>query len=268
MKNLQGKTVVITGAGSGMGRELAIQLDEIGAILALTDYKNDILEETKGMLKNPEKHSYHIFDVADKEAFQKFTDEAISHHKMIDVVINNAGIALDTASVQKLEWDAFEKIVGINMWGMIYGSKMFLQHLKSRPEACIVNLSSVFGLIGVAHQAAYSTTKFAIRGFTESLKLELSKTNVVALSVHPGGIKTNIVNSIVAKDETAKAEFAKKFDKMAKTTAPDAASQIIKAIQDKKTRLLIGKDAKTIDLVVRLFPVKYQSMFKKLAGKK
>jgi butyryl-CoA dehydrogenase len=264
MKDLNGKVAVVTGAGSGIGQQLAVQLAQKGATVAATDYKAELLEETKKRMPVGGTHSYHTFNVAERPAFEQFVAEAIAQHKQVDVVINNAGIAIDMASVLKVEWEELERIININLWGTIYGTKLFLPHLKKQPEAAVVNISSVFGLMGVAYQSGYSTTKFAVRGFTESLRLELGKTNIVALQVHPGGIKTNIVNSITAKDAQKHADFAKKFDKMAKTTAESAAAQIIKAIEQKKTRLLIGKDARLIDKVTRLFPGSYAKVFKKL----
>ena len=268
MKTFKDKVVVVTGAGSGIGRALAIQLAQKGAILALTDYNEATLLETKSLLQNPEKHLLSTFDVANLQAFQDFQEGVIAKLGTVDAVINNAGIAADLIPVSKLEWETFRKVVDINMWGMIYGSKLFLNDLLNRPEASIVNISSVFGMIGVANQSPYSTTKFAIRGFTESLRQELEETNVSVLSVHPGGIRTNIVRNIDARSEKAKERFVQNFDKLAKTSAESAAAQIIRAMEKKKPRLLIGKDARMIDRVVRLFPSTYERVFTLFTGKK
>ncbi|MGB0523025.1 MAG: SDR family NAD(P)-dependent oxidoreductase [Flammeovirgaceae bacterium] len=268
MRILDGKVAVVTGAASGIGRELAIQLAQKGAILVITDFNAAQLAETLKAVQaiQPSSQSY-VFDVSDKRAFQQFAQEAITTFKHIDIVINNAGVALGKYTVEQVSYDDFEWIVGINLWGMIYGTKEFLTHLKSRPEAYIVNVSSLFGLIGVKYQAAYCTTKFAIRGFTESLRQELAHTNVRVLAVHPGGIKTNIARSARHHDPVSKTKMAKGFDAAAKTTADRAAQQIIKAMQQKQERLLIGKDAKFMEKIVRLFPKGYDWVVQKMAGK-
>lgn len=265
MKNFQDKVVVITGAGSGMGRELALQFASKGAKVALNDWNHDKLQETLAMVK--EKGGTGIarrFDVANKEAVYSFADEVVGYFGQVDVVINNAGIALPPKSLELTEYENFEKVVGINMWGVIYGTKAFLPHLKKRPEAAILNTSSVFGIMGYPTQGAYCTTKFAVRGFTESLRLELEVEgvkNVQVCCIHPGGIKTGIVSNIdhsksgVSKEK--RAEMAKGFNEMAPTTAASAATQIIQAIERSKPKLLIGSDARFIDKVVRLLPTKY-----------
>lgn len=268
MKQLQGKVAVVTGAASGIGKELAIQLAQKGVSLVLTDYNANLLEETLQTVKavQPNSKSY-VFDVADKMAFQQFAQQAIADFGEIDIVVNNAGVALGKYTVEEVSYEDLEWILGINLWGMIYGTKEFLSHLKTRPEASIVNISSLFGLVGVKYQAPYCTTKFAIRGFTESLRQELADTKVQVLSVHPGGIKTNIARNARYHDAQAVKRLAKGFDSAAKTTAQSAAQQIIKAIEGKKKRLLIGNDARIMDKIVRLLPVKYANLVRKLAEK-
>lgn len=264
MRKLEGKVAVVTGAGSGIGKELAVQLAKKGATLAITDYDAETLAETlKEVHKvQPNSKSY-VFDVSDKEAFQQFAQQALTDFPTIDIVINNAGVALGKYTVEQLSYEDFEWIVGINLWGMIYGTKEFLSHLKTRPSACVVNISSLFGLIGVKYQAAYCTTKFAIRGFTESLRQELTETNVKVLSIHPGGIKTNIARNARFHDPKAVEKLASSFEEAAKTTASSAAKQIIDAIRQQEERVLIGMDAKVMDKLVRIFPEAYAWLVRK-----
>lgn len=265
MKDFKNKIVVITGAGSGMGRELALQFAEKGAKVAINDWNQDTLNETLVMVK--EKGGEGIarrFDVSDKKAIYAFANEVISYFGHVDVVINNAGYALPARSLEHTEYEDFEKLIGVNMWGVIYGSKAFLPHLKKRPEGVLMNTSSVFGIFGYPTQGPYCTAKFAVRGFTETLRLELETEgtkNVQVCCIHPGGIKTGIVtnidhsNSSLTKEEIEEGE--KKFDEFAPTTAKDAAAQIIGAIEKNSPKLLIGKDARFMDFITRLFPTKY-----------
>ncbi len=264
MKNLDNKVAVITGAGSGMGKELAIQLAAKGAQVALNDWHEQNLLETLDLVKKKGgKGIAKRFDVSNRKAVYAFAEEIINTFGQVDIVINNAGIALPATNIEDTTYEDFEKLIGINMWGVIYGSKAFLPHLQQRPEAALVNTSSVFGIMGYPTQGPYCTAKFAVKGFNEALRLELEleDSKVVVTSVHPGGIKTSIVTNIEYKpgtvSEEEKKEFVKNFDEMAPTTAEDAAAQIIKAIQKKKTRLLIGSDARFIDRMVRLLPTRY-----------
>lgn len=268
MRKLNGKVAIVTGAGSGIGRELAIQLAQQGVVVAITDFNAASLDQTLDLVTpyQPESSSY-VFDVSDKAAFQQFAKEVLEDYPSIDIVINNAGVALGKYTVESVSYEDFEWILGINLWGMIYGTKEFLSHLKTRPEASIVNISSLFGLIGVKYQAPYCTTKFAIRGFTESLRQELTNTEVQVLSVHPGGIKTNIARNARFHDQTGREKLAKNFDAAAKTSAESAAKQIIKAIQRKQDRLLVGMDAKFMDKLVRIFPEGYARLVRMIAGK-
>ena len=158
----------------------------------MNDYNSETLDETKTLLTNPEKHVLSAFDVADKQAFQDFSEAVIAKFGEVDAIINNAGITLDLISAQQTDWDAFEKVIGINMWGMIYGSRFFLPALKERSEACIANVSSVFGIMGVPKQAAYCTSKFALTGLTKCMGAEFAALgyNIRVNSVHPGGVDT------------------------------------------------------------------------------
>lgn len=275
MKNLKGKVAVITGAGSGMGKELAIQLAEMGTKVAINDWNGENLATTTASIKNSGGTVISKrFDVANREAVYAFKDEVLATFGQVDIVINNAGIALPSYSIEDVPYDEFEKLININLWGVIYGTKAYLPYLQTRPEGSIVNFSSVFGIMGFPTQGAYCAAKFAVRGFTEALRSELQAqgSNVVPCSIHPGRIFTNIVRNVKHKpgtiSEEERQEMIKNFDEGGEgTTAADAAKQIIKAIQKKKTRLLIGKDARFIDRIVRLLPTGYAKiLLRKLGG--
>lgn len=253
------KVVVVTGAGSGMGREIAIQLSKAGALLALNDWNEKALEETTTFLGLDTKRLFtKAFDVGKREEVYNFAVDVVNHFGQVDVVINNAGIALAPKTIDRTSYEDFEKVVNINMWGMIYGTKAFLPYLKERPSGSIANVSSVFGMMGYPSQGPYVTTKFAIRGFTETLRIELVNTNITVSSIHPGGIKTNIVRNIDQIDQEQKDEMAKGFEEVAPTTASEAAIIILKGIAQKKARILIGKDARSIDRFTRIFPSTYE----------
>ena len=274
MKNLNGKVAVITGAGSGMGKELAIQLAAKGAKVAINDWDSENLEATVATIKqNGGTVISKRYDVANREAVYAFKDEVLVEFGQVDIVINNAGIALPSYNIEDVGYDEFEKLMNINFWGVVYGTKAYLPHLQTRPEASVVNTSSVFGIMGFPTQGPYCAAKFAVKGFTESLRLELKaqESKVVPCTVHPGRIFTNIVRNVDHKPGTVteeeKAEMVKQFDEGGKgTTAADAAAQIIKAIQRKKPRLLIGSDASFIDRVVRMFPTGYAKMILRKLG--
>jgi NAD(P)-dependent dehydrogenase (short-subunit alcohol dehydrogenase family) len=253
MKNFENKVVVITGVGSGIGRALAVEFHKLGAKLAINDFNETSLLETVEMLGGSAVF-YKTFDVSDKAAFYQFADSVIAHYGQVDVVINNAGVAISKLSAGEISIEDYEWIFGINLWGMMYGSLAFLPHLRQQKEASIVNLSSIFGIHGVPYQAAYCTTKFGIRGFNESMALEerMNKTGVTVTSIHPGGIKTNIArNSRYASEDKTMIE---KFEKSFITSPEKAAKIIIQAIRCKKQRVLVGPDAKLLYFLNRVSP--------------
>lgn len=251
---------VVTGAASGIGRALAIRLAAEGAQLALCDVNESDLEETARLAAKPGvKISTHVVDVSDRERMQAFAGEVLAEHGRAHLIINNAGVAIG-GTVEELAIEDFEWLLGINLWGVIYGTKMFLPILRQQPRGHIVNISSVFGIIAPPGQSAYATSKFAVRGFTESLRHELKGSNITVTSVHPGGIRTNIarnarsgagVDASVVKKEI---EF---FDKVARTLPETAAEVIVRGVVDDKEKILIGSDAWMIDKVQRLMPIQY-----------
>lgn len=260
MKNLQNKVVALTGAGSGIGRALAIQLAQQGAKLALNDWNPTSLEETKKRLPDSAEVISESFDVGEKAAVYQFAQQVVDHFGQVDIVINNAGITLEQRKISDTSLEDFEKILRVNLWGVIYGCKAFSPFLSVRPEAAMVNISSIFGIAGQPLQGPYVASKFAVRGFSETLRNELVNTNITVTTVHPGGIRTNIIRNIETDQQVRLDKFAKAFEKMAKTSPETAAQSILKAIQLKKNRLLIGRDALLMDLIARFFPASYQKI--------
>lgn len=266
MKNFKDKVAAITGAGSGMGRSLAVLLANRGCHLALSDVNETGLAETVKMVSGAGvKVTSQKLDVADKAGVFAWADKVAADHGRVNLIFNNAGVALGSAvdggSYEDLEW-----VMDINFWGVVHGTKAFLPYLKDSGEGHVINTSSVFGLMGVPSQSAYNASKFAVRGFTEALRqeLEMAGVNVSATSVHPGGIKTNIARA-ARMDKSVNniglsTNSTEKFEKLFSTTADDAAAVIIRGVEGNKRRVLIGKDAVAIDLMVRLFPSAYQKL--------
>jgi short-subunit dehydrogenase len=261
---------VITGAASGIGRALAVRLarEKIDGI-AISDVNEQGLRETAEMVeKFGVNCSAHIVDVSDREQMYSFTDEVLAKHGRVTHLINNAGVAM-IGTVEEISLDNIEWLMGINFWGTVHGVKFFLPILREQKEAHIVNVSSVFGFIAPPGQAAYCASKFAVRGFTESLRHELENSNVLVSCVHPGGVKTNICNDSRIgdeADENEKKRVVKFFDKASPTTADEAAETIFKGIKTRNPRILIGKDARQIDKIQRLFPKKYFAVMDRLSG--
>jgi short-subunit dehydrogenase len=247
VKNLSNKVVAITGAGSGIGRALAVNLAGKGARLALSDVDTAGLDETAALAKDagsPDVRTARL-DVADREAFAAYAAGVAEHFGQVNVVVNNAGVAL-AGDVVDLDYQDMEWIVGINFWGVVHGTKEFLPHLIASGEGHIVNLSSLFGLLAMPGQSAYNATKFAVRGFTEALREEMliAGHNVGVTSVHPGGIKTAIARNARVSAKEDKAATARLFDeKLAKMTPERAAEIIVKGIVKNQARVLVGLDA-------------------------
>jgi len=264
---------VITGAGSGIGRALAQQLAEAGARLALSDLDLKGLAETVALVeaKNTEVHSQSL-DVANKQAVFNYAETVKNDLGGANLVINNAGVALASGSLESTSIDEFEWLMSINFSGVLYGTKAFLPQLQQANWGHIVNISSLFGLISAAEQSAYNTSKFAVRGLTEALRQELdaSSGNVSCTSIHPGGIKTNIARNARMGESLSEAkikstkQLAESFDVFAKTTAESAAQQILNGVIKNKRRVVIGADARFMDVVQRLMPNAYPKVFNKV----
>jgi len=267
MKSFTNKVAAITGAGSGIGQALAIQLASQGCHLALSDVNEDGLKETLKQLKNTEiKVSTHIVDVAKREEVYQYAEDVVAEHGQVNLIINNAGVALGE-TVESMSYDNFEWLMNINFWGVVYGTKAFLPYLKESGDGHIVNISSIFGIISVPTQSAYNAAKFAVRGFTESLReeLEIEAGCVSASSVHPGGIKTNIARNsrmgdIESVSNTDKNEAVSQFEKIARTTPSKAANIILAGVKNNQRRILVGSDAVVIDWLQRVSPTGYQKV--------
>ncbi len=248
--NLENRVVVITGAGSGIGRALAQAFARAGCDLALSDIDEQGLAETVTSITQANiKITQHKVDVADRHAVEQFSRDVANQHQHIDVVINNAGVQA-VGNIEDINYDDFEWLMNINMWGVVYGCKAFLPYLKQRPEACLINIASLNSFMPFEQGGPYNMAKSAVLGLSETLMLELHETNVNVLSVHPGGIQTNIANS--ARNVTQKQ--AQTFNIKLATTADNAAAQIVKAVAKQKSWLFIGWDAKLLAGLKRLCP--------------
>jgi NAD(P)-dependent dehydrogenase (short-subunit alcohol dehydrogenase family) len=265
VNKFSGRVAAITGAGSGIGQALAVQLAERGCTVALSDKNTEGLASTREKIEAINGIcSVQELDVADREAVEAWARTVVATHGGVHMLFNNAGVTL-IDSVETMAYEDFEWLMNINFWGVVYGTKAFLPYLKQSDEAHIVNISSLFGLYSLPLQSAYNSAKFAVRGFTESLKMELAGTSVDVSCVHPGGIKTEIANNARVREDNigvAKKHFTSIFDNAAKTTAQEAASAIIKGVEKNRRRILVGWDAKFSDIVVRLFPGSYEKRLK------
>jgi NAD(P)-dependent dehydrogenase (short-subunit alcohol dehydrogenase family) len=271
MKILKNRVAAITGAASGIGRALALNLAEEGCHVAISDINEAGLQETAGMVHARNKNvrvTTHKVDTAKREQVKQYADDVVNAHGAVHIIINNAGVVL-VETLEDSSYDDFEWLMGINLWGVVYGSKEFLPYLKKQDSAHIVNISSVNGIFTNPNNGPYCTAKFAVRGFTETLAQELAGTHVKVSCVHPGGIKTSIAanarfyksSDASINKESAHAIFT---HGIASTTADKAAKIIISGIKKDKLRILVGPDAHVMDWMKRLFPVGFQ----KLAGRK
>jgi short-subunit dehydrogenase len=272
MKTLTNKVAAITGAASGIGQMLAVNLAIKGCAIAISDVNMNGLEKTAAMVEQQNrKVSIHEVDVADRSQVENYAEDVVKQHGHVDMIINNAGVSV-AESVNDVNYGDFEWLMGINFWGVVYGVKTFLPYLKQQPESHIVNISSVNGFITWPNHAPYCASKFAIKGFTESLWQELRHTNVHVSCVHPGGIKTNIArNTRFYRSPGSKMNHEQTiaaFDKISGTSADKAAQQIIEGILKNKQRILVGPDAYVLDILTRLFPVKFVRWMASIAGRK
>jgi short-subunit dehydrogenase len=249
----------ITGAASGIGRALAIELASRGCDLALADRDEAGLKTLAAEIGSQRKVSVHRVDVGEASDIAQFATDAIAAHPALNIVVNNAGVAL-MGSFDEIDQAQMDWLFDINFWGVVHGTRAFLPHLKTRGEAHIVNLSSIFGIIAPPGQSAYAAAKFAVRGFSESVRHELAVAgSPVKLSVvHPGGVATAIARNsrtgVGVTDNARRAQSIERFETAARTTPKDAALRIIRGIEKNEPRILIGNDARFMDLLQRFRP--------------
>ncbi len=269
MKHFDDKVAAITGASSGIGRALAIELARRGCHLSLASATNvDALEATATLART---HGVHVttarVDVSQRGQVQDWAVQTLVDHQRVNLIVNNAGVAY-AGTVLASDIADYEWVMGVNYWGVVHGTKAFLPHLIDSGEGHVVNVSSVFGLFAQPAMSAYNSSKFAVRGFTESLRqeLDLAANGVSATCVLPGGVKTNIASagrvsasvSDITGDDDASSRAA--FEKLLRTTPEDAALAIVRGIQRDARRVLIGVDARAGDGLQRLLPQGYQRL--------
>ncbi|RQR43659.1 SDR family NAD(P)-dependent oxidoreductase [Burkholderia sp. Bp9140] len=263
---INNKVFVITGAGSGIGRALALEIAYRGGALALSDISCDGLAETVAQLPTGTRVCTYVLDVSDQESVYLHADEVVAHFGKVDYVINNAGTSV-LATVEHSTFEEIQRVLAINLWGVIYGTKAFLPKLLQQRDGCIVNVSSVFGLVATPCSAAYTMSKFAVRGLTETLWQELEGTGVRAVLVHPGGINTNISKVAEAVNES---EFERKLKaanvRQMTTTPEECAREIVAGLERGHKRLLVGNGATALHWISRLFPDNYGALVRRKLG--
>jgi NAD(P)-dependent dehydrogenase (short-subunit alcohol dehydrogenase family) len=270
LKSFQNKVAVITGAGSGIGRELALQLAARGAGLALCDVDEPGLAETAEQLQGtPTKVHTYVADVANRQRMYALAGEVMGDFGQVDLLFNIAGVTLKPGYFNDLDDQQFDRVLDINMWGVYHGIRVFLPHLRQQPEAAIVNMSSSAGLAGLMGITPYAMSKFAVRGLSEALQMELVGSHISVTVVYPGGVKTNIMKNATGFASEEEHELANKsFMRGALTTRESAARQILRGVQKKRYRVIIGKDAKLVNFIRWLqpnrFPKTLNPIFKRM----
>lgn len=263
MRGFAGKVAAVTGAGSGIGRALALELARSGAMLAISDIDGDGLTETARRLKQiGAQAKADRVDVSDPDAVAAHAVAVANHFGAVNQIYNNAGIAF-AGDIESSELPDIERVLRVNLWGVINGTKAFLPYLIASGDGHVVNISSLFGLCAAPGQAAYVASKFAVRGFTEALRLEMALSNhpVKVTAVHPGGIKTSLARNADGVPGFEKDVGIEVFDKVAITSAEKAAQRILTGVRKNKARVLVGPDAKALDLLVRLTGSGYLKIF-------
>jgi NADP-dependent 3-hydroxy acid dehydrogenase YdfG len=270
MEGFAGKVAAVTGAGSGIGQALSLELGRSGALLAISDVNLEGLAETEEQLRAigvPVRADR--LDVTEREAFQAYADQINDHFGKVNQIYNNAGIAF-IGDIEITQFKDMERVMDVDFWGVVNGTKAFLPHLIASGDGHIVNVSSLFGLMAIPGQAAYAAAKFAVRGFTEALRQEMMLNGhpVQVTSVHPGGIKTGIARHATAAEGVDPERTARFFDKRLASTTPEQAAEIIlDAVRKNRPRVLVGRDAQVLDVIVRLTGAGYQRLFRPVVAR-
>jgi NADP-dependent 3-hydroxy acid dehydrogenase YdfG len=269
MRTLDDAVAVVTGAGSGIGRALALDLAGRGARLALSDVDEAGLDETVDRVENAGTREVRadLLDVADRAAFASYATSVAGHFGRVNLLVNNAGVAL-AGDLTDLDYDDIEWIVGVNLWGVVHGTKEFLPHLIASGDGHLVNISSLFGLVSMPGQSMYNATKYAVRGMTEAVREEMLIAGhpVGVTAVHPGGIKTAIARNARVCGREDKAATARLFDeKLARMTPERAAEIIVKGVLANKARVLVGLDAHALHHLAKLTGSRYQDIVAKVS---
>lgn len=264
MKSLNDKVVVITGAGSGIGRAVALNVAGKGALVAISDVDEAGLAQTAALAEKAGAKEVRTdrLDVADRAAFEAYAGDVAAHFGRVNVVVNNAGVALAGDFVD-LDWDDIDWIIGINFWGVVHGSKFFLPHLIASGDGHLVNISSLFGLVSMPGQTMYNASKYAVRGMTEAIREEMliAGHRVGVTAVHPGGIKTAIARNARVSEHEDKNATAKLFDeKLARMTPEKAAAIIVKGIERNQARVIVGIDAHLLHTLGKVAGSRYQDL--------
>jgi hypothetical protein len=270
MTDIKGKVAVVTGAGSGIGRALAYELSKRGATVVISDVDEVGLAETARHARSlgATVHEKRL-DVTDRNAVLSYADAVAAELGVINIVINNAGIAF-TGDIEDMTFEQIERVMDVDFWGVVHGTKAFLPYLIASGDGHIVNISSLFGILAVPGQGAYNSAKFAVRGFTEALRQEmlLAKRPVRVTCVHPGGVKTAIARNASAVEGHDQASLAQLFDtKLARRSPEAAAKTILRGVAMNQPRVLVGNDARLLDLLVRALGARYQRLFAVTAGR-
>ena len=257
---LEGRTAVITGAAGGIGRAIAVSLASRRCHLALADIDEAGMAETSNLARaHGVRVSRHRVDVADRVAIAELPDTVAAEHGGVDILVNNAGVALG-GTFEQISAEDFEWLFEINFWGVVRMTRAFLPLLRASDDARVVNLSSVYGVIAPPEQVAYSASKFAVRGFSEALRHELEGSSVAVTVVHPAGVNTSIAEKARVPAGVTEEQITKRRARYRKllTMPPEIAGEtIVRGIERRRSRVLVGSDAKVISVVARLLPVSY-----------
>jgi NAD(P)-dependent dehydrogenase (short-subunit alcohol dehydrogenase family) len=262
VRDLSDKVAVVTGAGSGIGRATALALARNGARVIISDIRGESAEATRKTVEaaGGEARAYEV-DVSSEDDMRAFVDKVIAEVSTVDVVVNNAGISIEPTPTLDVGLERFHKVLAVNYWGVVHGSLFFLPHLLGRPAANLVNVASNMSLMAYSRMAPYASSKFAVRGFTEVLRMELRSTPVRVSLVCPGVTKTGIMINSPVIDQERRAALQSTFDKSFGASAEKAGAAIVRAIERDRPRVLIGPDSALLDGVARLLPASYSRLF-------